>query len=830
MRFYLFILLYLPFSYSIAQSKKNSLKLWYDLPAKNWVEALPLGNGRLGAMVFGDPAQEHVQINEQTVWAGSPYRNDNEEAWGSLAKIRELIFAGKFGEAESVASQKIISKTAHGMPYQTVGDIHLNFPGHSNYTSYYRDLDLERAVATTEYNAQGVKYKREVFTSFSDQVIIMRLTADKPGSIDFSLTADRPSKVDVATKGNDQLIMSGITSDHEGIPGKVKFYTKIKISVKGGTVKSVDKSIQVTKSNEAIIFISIGTNFKNYQDISADAELVANNYLKLSATKNFTSLINDHIGVYQKMFHRVKLDLGSNQSANQPTNIRIKNFSSNNDPQLASLYFQFGRYLLISSSQPGGQPANLQGIWNDKLFPAWDSKYTVNINTEMNYWPAELTNLSETSEPLIKMVRELSITGRQTAQNMYHARGWVLHHNTDIWRFTGAIDGAPGLWPTGAAWLCQQLWKKYEYNGDSNFLKSVYPILKEASLFFTDFLVEEPTHHWLVVSPSISPENSPYKIRKGWICIASGTTLDNLLVNDLFEKTIRSAELLKTDSKLVDSLKTIKSKLPPMQIGKFGQLQEWMEDWDNPEDHHRHVSHLYGVYPGNQISPFYTPALFNAARKSLNFRGDASTGWSMGWKINLWARLLDGNHAYKLLTQQLRLVDPNQENNKEYSENGGTYPNLFDVCPPFQIDGNFGCTAGIAEMLLQSHDGCIYPIPALPDVWKDGSVSGLKAVGGFEISMAWKDGQLTKLVIYSKLGGNCRLRLKKKLHSNSGLVLLPAVGNNPNSFFKIASIENYTNKTNADSKIENIELPTSNLYDFKTKAGAIYEFINQPQK
>ncbi|HZI53108.1 MAG TPA: glycoside hydrolase family 95 protein, partial [Chitinophagaceae bacterium] len=638
---------------TIAAAQDNSfLKLWYKQPAKEWVEALPVGNGRLGAMVYGDPWKEKLQLNESTVWAGQPNRNDNPDAKAALPEVRKLIFEGKYKEAQDLVNKKFISKTSQGMPYQTVGNLNLVFSGHETYSDYYRELDIEKAVITTRYTHKGVKYESKVFSSFPDQVIIARLTADKPGSINFSATMDRPSKVDISTKGNNELILSGVTGDHDKVQGKVVFQARVKIVTTGGKVAANDTALEVTDANAATIYISIASNFKNYNDISADAARLSVAHLQKALKKNYTHSLKDHIAAYQRYFKRASIDLGITAAAKNPTDVRVAEFAAGNDPQLVALYFQFGRYLLISSSQPGGQPANLQGIWNHLLTPPWDSKYTVNINTEMNYWPSEITNLSEMNEPLIRMIREVSETGKQTARDMYGAEGWVLHHNTDIWRFNGPIDGAFwGMWPMGGAWLCQHFWEKYEFSGNKEFLKAVYPVMKSAVEFYLGFLIEEPEQNWLVVSPSVSPENAPAIHPE--FSIAAGTTMDNQLLFDLFTKTIRTADILNTDKEFVSRVKTTLQRLPPMQIGKWGQLQEWMHDWDNPEDKHRHVSHLYGLFPSNQISPYRTPELFSAAKTSLLARGDESTGWSMGWKVNLWARLLDGDHALKLIKDQL---------------------------------------------------------------------------------------------------------------------------------------------------------------------------------
>ncbi len=804
-------------------AQSNSLlKLWYNQPAKRWVEALPVGNGRLGAMIFGDPSKERIQLNENTVWAGSPYTNANPKALKALPVIRKLIFEGDYEKAQDMANKDIISQTAQGMPYQTVGSLYLHFPGSEKYIDYYRELNLEEATATVKYKVDGVTFKRVVFASFPDQVIIVKLTADKPEKINFTASMNSPEKVVVSTPEKNEIELNGKTNDHEGIKGKVKFSSLVKVINSNGEISSNDTSLSVSDADSVTIYISIATNFVNYNKLGADQLKLAENYLSGALKKNYDQALKDHITYYQKFFNRVKLDLGVTDSVKNPTNVRINDFASGNDPQLVSLYFQFGRYLLISSSEPGGQPANLQGIWNDQLYPPWDSKYTVNINTEMNYWPSEVTNLSEMNEPLVQMLRDLSVSGKETAKKMYGARGWVTHHNTDIWRITGAIDGAYwGMWPCGGAWLCQQLWYNYVYDGNKKFLSSVYPVLKSASEFFNDFLIEEPEHKWLVVSPSVSPENSPAIHPK--YSITAGATIDNQLVFDLFSETIRAANILDKDKEFVKVLNSKLKRLPPMQIGHLGQLQEWLHDWDSPNDHNRHVSHLYGLYPSNQISPFRNPKLFEAARTSLIYRGDESTGWSMGWKVNLWARLLDGNHAYKLIKDQLRLVAIPKKGRSIFSEGGGTYPNMFDAHPPFQIDGNFGCTAGIAEMLLQSQDGFIFVLPALPDAWKNGSVSGLKARGRFIVSIEWKNGEVSKVKIKSLLGGNCRIRAYNRLTSDGNFDLEEAKGKNPNPFYVVPDIKQPV--ISPEANIKPVELNKSYLYDFHTEAGKEYTLV-----
>lgn len=570
------------------------------------------------------------------------------------------------------------------------------------------------------------------------------------------------------------------------------------------------------------IYISIGTNFKNYKDISGNSLQQARKYIKKAGSKSYNKYRKDHIEYYQKYFKRVELDLSENEQALKPTNVRVKEFGSTFDPQLSALYFQFGRYLLISSSQPGGQPANLQGIWNYKLLAPWDGKYTLNINTQMNYWPAEVTNLSEMHDPMIQFIKELSETGCQTAA-MYGTRGWTLHHNTDIWRSTGAVDGPRyGIWPTSNAWLCQHFWERYLYTGNKKYLEEIYPILKDASLFFVDFLVEEPENGWLVVTPSNSPENIPAFNKKKGAALYAGTTMDNQLVFNLFSITMDAAKALEIDSVFSNDLAVLREKLPPMQIGKYGQLQEWMKDWDNPKDHHRHVSHLWGLFPGAQILPFENNDLANAARITLEQRGDHSTGWAMGWKVCLWARLLDGDHAYKLIKEQIKPAI------EETGQNGGTYPNLFDAHPPFQIDGNFGCTAGIAEMLVQSHAGSVQLLPAIPREWKSGSVKGLLCRGGFEIKeMVWKDSRVEKLTIKSNLGGNLRLTSKIRLNYNDMLMDSATKGVNPNSSFSIQPIKEplMTEQVDPGRLMRAYDKPYQ--YDFMTEKGKTYTFYKK---
>lgn len=747
-----------------ADKLDNDQRLWYDAPATCWLEALPLGNSRMGAMVFGGTDTEQIQLNEETFWSGGPHNNNSSTSLRYLTEVRSLIFDGKEKEAENIINREFV-KGPHGMRYLTLGSLNLQF-GHKDVKDYVRDLDLQTATSSTSYIYNNVKYTRKVIASLADGVVLVNIKASKKGALSFTLTQSCQLPTEVKAEGA-TLVATIKGADQEGI--KAALTAQCRTDVKtNGRITAEGNALKIDNATEATLYVSAATNFVNYNDVSGDASAKNEQYLKAAETMPFATLHKRHVTLYKSQYDRVKLSLPSTDNQSLPTVQRLDKFYGSQDMGMVALLFNYGRYLLISSSQKGGQPANLQGVWNDKMNAPWDSKYTININAEMNYWPAEVCNLSETAEPLFSMIRDLSQTGAETARAMYGCRGWMAHHNTDLWRIAGPVDGAFwGMFPNGGGWLSTHLWEHYQYTLDKDFLNEYYPILKGATDFYLDYMVERDGE--LLVVPSVSPEQGG-RGKQSPVC--AGCTMDNQIARDVLSQALFAARELDKDADYQQKLTKAIAMLPPMKVGQYGQLQEWREDLDDPRNEHRHISHLYGLYPSSQISPYKTPDLWKAAGVTLKQRGDQATGWSLGWKTNFWARMLDGNHAFTIISNMLRLL-PNEGKERQYPD-GRTFPNLFDAHPPFQIDGNFGVTAGIVEMLMQSDPitdakPYIHLLPALPDAWPAGSISGIKARGGYELSISWKEGKLTSATITAQQDGTLRLRCKDKL-SAKGLI------------------------------------------------------------